>query len=231
MKNHLTSAFVALLFFGFLANLGFTADGAAEESTWQKFKRGTKEAGEAIATGTKNTAGKVADGSKKAARAVADGYDDAKEYVKEKIEPDSVVGIRDVDGNMNYGSPTIEHKLANSHQFLIEYFSRDPEYGYTVEKPVMVGNGGNVANGPLYEARFLNALAGPGLQPITYTRQGSAHPFKTANSPWGGDEGLLDVYEITYEGLAEPITMYLNMYDSDTLKVPVGFTLAPPPEQ
>lgn len=230
MRNYLGSVFTALLLLGLQTNLGFTADGAAEESTWQKFKRGTKMAGEAIATGTKNTAEKVADGSKKAARAVADGYDDAKEYVKEKIEPDSAVGVRDVDGNMNYGSPTIEHKQANAQQFLIEYFSHDPEYGYTVEKPVMVGNGGNIVNGPLYEARYLNALAGPGLQPIAFKRQGSAHPFKTANSPFG-DEGLLDVYEISYEGLAEPVTLYLNMYDSDTLKVPVGFTLAPPPAQ
>ncbi|WP_255345422.1 hypothetical protein [Pontibacter sp. BAB1700] len=37
--------------------------------------------------------------------------------------------------------------------------------------------------------------------------------------------GLLDKYSITYEGLAEPIILYINMYDSDKLKVPVGFTL------
>lgn len=200
-----------------------------EESAWQKFKRGTKMAGEAIATGTKNTAGKVADGSKRAAKAVAEGYDEAKEYVKEKIEPENVVGVRDVDGNMDYGSPTVEHNLLNPNQFHIEYYSRDPEYGYTIEKPIMVGNGGNIVNGPLYEARFLNSLAGPDLQPLTFTRKGSNHPFKTANTPFRGRKGLLDVYEVSYEGLEEPVILFINMYDSDTLKVPVGFTLAPAP--
>ena len=68
-----------------------------EESQWEKFKAGSRVAGEAIAQGTKNTAGKVADGaqragsaiaegSKKAGHAIAEKYDDAKEYVKEKVE-------------------------------------------------------------------------------------------------------------------------------------------------
>lgn len=68
-----------------------------EQSNWERFKRGAREAGAAVADGTKNTARKVADGaeragdavvrgSKKAGHAIAEGYEDAKEYVEEKID-------------------------------------------------------------------------------------------------------------------------------------------------
>lgn len=68
-----------------------------QENNWEKFKDGTKQAGEAVVDGTKNTARKVADGagdvgeavvdgSKRAGHAIAEGYDDAKDYVKEKLD-------------------------------------------------------------------------------------------------------------------------------------------------
>ncbi len=69
----------------------------AEESQWEKFKAAARLAGEAVVQGTKNTAEKVADGAERAGEAVVDGskraghavagtYEEAKEYVKEKIE-------------------------------------------------------------------------------------------------------------------------------------------------
>lgn len=68
-----------------------------QESQWEKFKFGARQAGEAVAAGTKNTAHKVADGadragdaivsgSKKAGHAIAEGYEEAKDYVKEKVD-------------------------------------------------------------------------------------------------------------------------------------------------
>lgn len=57
-----------------------------EESQWEKFKEGAVIAGEAVVQGTKNTAGKVADGGRRAGAAIAGKYDDAKEYVQEKME-------------------------------------------------------------------------------------------------------------------------------------------------
>lgn len=61
-----------------------------EESQWERFKFGAKEAGGAIAEGTRRTAGKAGDavvrGSKKAGRAIADGYEDVKDYVTEKVD-------------------------------------------------------------------------------------------------------------------------------------------------
>ena len=78
--------------------------------------------------------------------------------------------------------------------------------------------------GPLNEQRFFNALAGPNGEKVTYKRQGSCCPFKTPNALFG-DSGVLDMYEVIIEGSSEKIILYLNMYDSETLQVPVGFTL------
>ncbi|ESU25071.1 hypothetical protein FSS13T_18600 [Flavobacterium saliperosum S13] len=35
--------------------------------------------------------------------------------------------------------------------------------------------------------------------------------------------GMLDIYKITYEGKKDTLTLYLNMYDKEKLKAPLGF--------
>ena len=124
-------------------------------------------------------------------------------------------------GTMDYGSPRVKQELVYDQMFLVKEYTTDKAYGYTVEKPIMVGGG---SEGPKNERRFLNALTGPKGEQISYQRLGSCCSFYTKNGTFG-DAGLLDKYEITYEGLGTPIILYINMYDSDILKVPVGFTL------
>ena len=125
-------------------------------------------------------------------------------------------------GVPNYGSPNVKLELADNTTFKIEEMSEDKSYGYDRLNPIMVG-GASQSEGPLNERRFLNALAGPNGEVISYKRLGSCCEFKTKNGMMEG--GLLDKYSVTYEGLADPIILYLNMYDADKLKVPVGFTL------
>ncbi|MFN8005901.1 MAG: 2-dehydro-3-deoxyphosphooctonate aldolase [Terriglobia bacterium] len=93
-------------------------------------------------------------------------------------------------------------------------------YGYTKKDPIKVGNkdGSGSKNSRLY----LNALLGPNGEIIQYERKGSCCPFKTPNGIMGG--GLLDIYEVTYKGLGKPVTLYVNMYDSSELLIPVGLT-------
>lgn len=119
----------------------------------------------------------------------------------------------------NYGSPKLKQQLIDDNTFMISEYSKDATYGYTEENPVMVGG---VNEGPKNERRFLNALCGPNGEEIEYYRIGSCCPFKTKNSEWGG---LLDKYSVTYPGLGKSLVIYINMYDSDTLKVPVGLKL------
>jgi hypothetical protein len=124
---------------------------------------------------------------------------------------------------ISYGNPNVKQALIDEYTFKIEYFSNDPTYGYTQENPIMVG-GALTSEGPLNERRFLNALTGPNGEELTYRRLGSCCIFSTKNSTFQ-NSGLLDMYSITYSGLKEPITLYINMYDSDILKVPINFNL------
>ncbi|ASB51119.1 2-dehydro-3-deoxyphosphooctonate aldolase [Alkalitalea saponilacus] len=109
----------------------------------------------------------------------------------------------------------------NDYVLLISHYSDDPTYGYAKENPVMTGGG---ADRVLNQRRYLNALTGPEGQYVSYRRLGSCCMFKTKNGTFG-DTGLLDMYELTYDGIQEPVILYINMYDSDTLQVPVGFRL------
>ncbi len=111
--------------------------------------------------------------------------------------------------------------ILNGEAFLLTETSPDPDYGYTEAKPIMVG-GVTTDEGPLNERRFLNSLLGPEGDPVYYERTGSCCDFETENGFMG--YGLLDVYEVDYEGLEEPITLYINMYDAGPLYIPVNFT-------
>jgi hypothetical protein len=106
--------------------------------------------------------------------------------------------------------------------FLIEKYASDSTYGYTEMNPIMVG-GVNDGKGPENERRFLNSIAGPNGELIEYQRLGSCCPFETKNVS-ENYYGMLDVYEVTYKGLETPINLFINMYDADTLRIPVGFT-------
>ena len=124
-------------------------------------------------------------------------------------------------GTLDYGSPNIEQELTNDYTFKIEKYATDKSYGYSEENPVMVGG---KDGGPKNERRFLNALTGPNGEEIKYYRIGSCCGFKTKNGTYGNG-GMLDMYNIDYEGINESLVIYINMYDSDTLKVPVGLEL------
>ena len=93
-------------------------------------------------------------------------------------------------------------------------------YGFSTEFPV--GVGGGFSDGSKNTYRFLNALLGPKGQKVHYRRIGTCCEFETENSPFDG-RGLLEVYEITYEGIEEPVRLYFNWYDAGKLLIPVGF--------
>ncbi|MDU1891908.1 MAG: hypothetical protein E6767_14570 [Dysgonomonas sp.] len=120
-----------------------------------------------------------------------------------------------------YGSPNVEQTLLDENTFKVDVYSEDSTYGYTEKNPIMVG-GSKTFNGPRNERRFLNALMGAGGEPITYHRIGSCCGFDTKNG-MEGKHGLLDKYSVMHKGLKEPVILYINMYDSDLLKIPVGF--------
>lgn len=105
--------------------------------------------------------------------------------------------------------------------------AEDPEYGSTPERPAQVGGG--QMYGAARQRRYLEALRGPGGERVTFERKG------TAGSP---DTGLVDRYQVRYDGAAEPIVVYVDFYHfSDTLLAPRGLTCSgefdlgmPPPD-
>ncbi len=107
--------------------------------------------------------------------------------------------------------------------FEITKHATDKKYGYTEKNPILVGKKEGMG-GPKEEQMFLNALKGPLGQDIGYRRLGSCCNFKTDNGYMGG--GLLDKYEIIWEGQDEPVILYINMYDHGDMFIPEGFTVA-----
>lgn len=99
--------------------------------------------------------------------------------------------------------------------------AQNSSYGFTPENPIVLGDG-NPENGPINETLFIETLKGPGGEKISYRRLGSCCVFKTPNGFLGS--GLLDKYEVTHEGLDEPIFLYFNMYDQGEPKIPEGLS-------
>ena len=112
--------------------------------------------------------------------------------------------------------------LNKNNTFVISLFSKDKKYGYNPDYPVNIFFR-NTQDETVNEIRFLNALAGPNGEKITYKRLETCCPFPTKRSSMGA--GFLNVYELTWEGQKKPITLYLNIYEKGILMVPMGLSL------
>lgn len=104
------------------------------------------------------------------------------------------------------------------------YAQPSGEYGFSETNPILVAGLG-APNRPSNEHLFLSLLRSPAGEAVQFRRLGNCCRFPTPNLPHG-DDGLLDRYEVTHSGLAEPVVLYLNMYDPGTVRAPRGFNLA-----
>jgi hypothetical protein len=100
----------------------------------------------------------------------------------------------------------------------------DARYGYSESLPIKIGGGFGEGSNRTYQ--YLNSLRGPHGEAVTYTRVGTCCPFKTPNSPFGG-EGILEVYAITYGSGDKPQRIYFDWYDESEPLVPFGLSAAP----
>lgn len=124
--------------------------------------------------------------------------------------------LKNVDDN----APT--PRLINNETFEIKEYSKDKKYGYDKDYPINIFYG-NTTNETINQQRFLNALAGPNGEQITYTKLESCCPFPTKRSNMGA--GFLDVYQLRWKGQKNPVILYLNIYEKGVLMVPVGLSL------
>ena len=114
--------------------------------------------------------------------------------------------------------------LLDAQTFVLTTISSDPTYGFSEKNPIQVG-GVDRNQGPLNERRFLNALAGPNGEAITYFRARSCCPVKSKNDPFGFGSVMLDDYRVSWEGAADTVSIFINMYDYGPMEAPVGFTI------
>ncbi|MFV8354299.1 2-dehydro-3-deoxyphosphooctonate aldolase [Flavobacterium sp. XS2P14] len=112
--------------------------------------------------------------------------------------------------------------LSANNTFVIQQYSTDKKYGYDKDYPVNIFFN-NTANETINQERFLNALAGPKGEKISFSKLESCCPFPTKRSEMGA--GFLDVYELKWSGQKKPTLLYLNIYEKGILMVPVGLTV------
>lgn len=122
--------------------------------------------------------------------------------------------------NTDDNAPDLQ--LTQKNTFIITEYSTDKKYGYNKDYPINVFFN-NTNNETINQERFINALAGPKGEKITFTKLESCCPFPTKRSDMGA--GLLDVYELKWDGQKKPVLLYLNIYEKGVIKVPVGLTL------
>lgn len=100
--------------------------------------------------------------------------------------------------------------------------AEDPAFATTKDHAAQVGGGAMYAASR--ERRYLDALRGPGGEPLQYRRRGSL-PL----DPNSGDLTILDAYDVTYPGIAQTAVLYLDAYHfDDALVAPKGFVCAVP---
>ena len=112
--------------------------------------------------------------------------------------------------------------LGNNKAFIITQYSKDKKYGYNKDYPINIYFR-STQNDSINQKYFLNALAGPKGEKITYTKLENCCPFPTKSSDMGA--GFLNVYELKWEGQKKPVILYLNIYERGQLMVPVGLIL------
>lgn len=98
-----------------------------------------------------------------------------------------------------------------------------PGYGLNPNNPVQVGGlSANSNEGPVRIYRYLTRLRGPDGELVQFDRIGSCCTFGTSN-PVYGNQGRLDMYTVSFNGIDEPVTVYFNTYNEQPLDAVVGF--------
>ncbi|GEK10963.1 hypothetical protein [Pseudoalteromonas peptidolytica] len=101
--------------------------------------------------------------------------------------------------------------------------SNDPEYGYTEKKPIELGSFLRGTKSASAHIEYFDGLIGPNGEKVKVTRLGSCCAFEDKSMPFGG--GLLDRYQLTYEGQEKPAIIYVNLYKFNKPLAPKGFSL------
>lgn len=112
--------------------------------------------------------------------------------------------------------------LSKEKTFLITEISKDRKYGYNQDYPINLGFM-PIQSAEVNIARYFGALTGPKGEKITYNKIDSCCPFPSVKNEMGA--GILDIYEVTWEGLKQPVKLYVNLYEKSEVMAPFGFAI------
>lgn len=132
----------------------------------------------------------------------------------------SCVSSKSTLKNVDDNAPVLT--LSPNNTFIITEYSKDKKYGYDQDYPINIFYR-TTKDDSINQQRFLNALAGPKGEKITYIKLESCCPFPTKRTELGA--GFLDVYELKWAGQKKPVKLYLNIYEKGIVMVPVGLSL------
>jgi hypothetical protein len=132
----------------------------------------------------------------------------------------SCISTKNTIKNINPQAPNLV--LTPKNTFVITQYSTDKKYGFDPDYPINIYFE-NTTNDTINQQRYLNALAGPNQEKLIYKRKKSCCPFTTKNGAIGA--GMLDVYEITWQGNTKKLELYFNIYEKGELYAPVGLKI------
>lgn len=120
----------------------------------------------------------------------------------------------------NIDDKAVMPQLTQDKVFVITEISKDEKYGYDADYPVNLGFM-KFETAEINVKRYFGALTGPNGEQVTYTKVDTCCPFPTDKYNMGA--GLLDIYEVTWQGLAIPKRIYINLYEKGQIAAPQGF--------
>jgi hypothetical protein len=120
--------------------------------------------------------------------------------------------------NVDDAAPNLT--LTKNNTFVITEISKDPKYGYDKDYPINIYYQNSTDN-ELNPMRLFDALTGPNGEKLVYKKLTRCCPFPSKRIETGA--GLLDLYEVTWQGNTTPKKLYINIYEKGIVQAPVGF--------
>lgn len=96
-------------------------------------------------------------------------------------------------------------------------------YGLSELNPILLGSATGRSDAKALRS-YMDHLSGPKGEKIKYRRVGACCGFKTPRGLFDGT-GVLEVWEVIYDGLSKPTQLFINVYDQGELSAPAGFLL------
>lgn len=112
--------------------------------------------------------------------------------------------------------------LSKEKAFIITEISSDRNFGYDQDYPVNLGFL-PFQSAEINVKRYFGGITGPKGEKLSYEKVDTCCPFPSKKNEMGA--GLLDIYNVTWEGLKEPVRIYINLYEKGKVLAPKGFGL------